>query len=103
MRACVQQLAPDDEVRKQMWFVGIKHGSKTNASQAERARHAVQQRRGSKEQVQVTPELIDELVGKISRSTYASGSTALQAGADQDAVWKLTGWVWAVLDEVLPA
>lgn len=103
MRACVQQLAPDDEVRKQPWFVGIKQGSKTNPSQAERARYAVQQRRGSKEQVQVTPELIDELVGKISRSTYTSGSSALHAGADQDAVWKLTGWVWAVLDEVLPA
>lgn len=103
MRAAVQLMAPDDEVRKQPWYVGIEQGKKRNPSQAERTRYAVQRRRGSREQVQVMDELIDELVGKVSRTTYSAGSSALHAGADQEAVWKLTGWVWAVLDEVLPA
>lgn len=102
MRAAVQLMAPDEAVRKQPWYVGIEQGKKRNPSQAERTRYAVQRRRGSREQVQVMDELIDELVGKVSRTTYSVGSSALHAGADQEAVWKLTGWVWAVLDEVLP-
>ena len=103
MRATVQLLAPDDEIRKQPWYLGIEQGGKRNPSQAERTRYAVQQRRGSKDQVQDIDGLIDELIGQIGRRTYAVGSGAFHAGADRDAVWKLTGWVWALLDEVLPA
>lgn len=103
MRAAVQVMAPDAEIRKQPWYVGIEQGGKRNPSQAERTRYAVQQRRGSKEQVQDLDALIDELVGQIGRRTYAVGSGALHAGTDREAVWKLTGWVWALLDEVLPA
>lgn len=103
MRATVQLMAPDDEIRKQSWFVGIKQGNKTNPSQAERTRYAVQQRRGSKDQVEGVETLIDELVGQIGRNTYNVGSGKFHAGTDQADVWKLTGWVWAVLDEVLPA
>src|SRR5712691_2900008 len=40
MRATVQLLAPDEEIRKQPWFVGIPQGKKTNPSQAERIRYA---------------------------------------------------------------
>jgi hypothetical protein len=103
MRAAVQQLAPDDEIRKQPWFLGIVQGGKTNPSQAERTRYAVQQRRGSKDQVEDLDALIDNLVGQIGRRTYQTGSGKFHAGPDQADVWKLTGWVWAVLDEVLPA
>jgi hypothetical protein len=103
MRAAVQQLAPDDEVRRQPWFVGTQQGGKVNPSQAERTRYAVQQRRGSREQVQDVDALIDQLVGQIGRRTYAVGSSRFHAGTDQADVWKLTGWVWAVLGEVLPA
>lgn len=103
MRAAVQLLAPEEEVRKQTWFVGIEQGGKRNASQAERTRYAVQQRRGSKEQVQDIDALIDELVGQIGRRTYTVGSGAFHAGASREAVWKLAGWVWALLDEVLPS
>lgn len=103
MRATVQQLAPDEEIRKQPWYVGIPQGNKTNPSQAERTRYAVQQRRGSKDQVEDLDELVDNLVGQIGRRTYAVGSGKFHAGTDQADVWKLTGWVWAVLDEVLPA
>jgi hypothetical protein len=102
MRAAVQLLAPDDEIRKQGWYVGIEQGGKRNPSQAERTRYAAQQRRGSKEQVQDIDALIDELIGQISRRTYVVGSGAFHAGADREAVWKLAGWVWALLDEVLP-
>jgi hypothetical protein len=102
MRATVQLMAPDDEIRRQPWYVGIEQGGKLNPSQAERTRYAVQQRRGSKDQVQDTDALIDELVGQIGRRTYTVGSAKFHAGTDQAAVWKLTGWVWAVLDEVLP-
>jgi hypothetical protein len=103
MRGAVQLMAPDDEIRKQPWYVGIEQGGKRNPSQTERTRYAVQQRRGSREQVQDLDALIDELVGQIGRRTYTVGSGAFHAGTDRDAVWKLTGWVWALLDEVLPS
>lgn len=102
MRAAVQLMAPDEEVRQQPWFVGIPQGGKVNPSQAERTRYAVQKRRGSKEQVEDSDALIDNLVGQIGRRTYTVGSGRFHAGTDQADVWKLTGWVWAVLDEVLP-
>jgi hypothetical protein len=47
--------------------------------------------------------LIDELVGQIGRRTYTVGSGAFHAGTDPETVWKLKGWIWALLDEVLPA
>lgn len=103
MRATIQLMAPENEIRKQSWFVGIKQGNKINPSQAERTRYAVQQRRGSKDQVEGVETLIDELVGQISRQTYNVGSGKFHAGTEQADVWKLTGWIWAVLDEVLPA
>ena len=102
MRATVQLLAPNSAIRDQPWFVGIEQGGKRNPSQAERTRYAVQQRGGSKEQVKDLDALIDQLVGQIGRSTYIVGSAALHAGTNRESVWKLTGWVWAVLDEVLP-
>jgi Predicted pPIWI-associating nuclease len=101
MRAAVQLLAPDDQVRKQPWFVGTKQGEKINPSQAERTRYAVQQRGGTPEQVKDLDSLVDELVGQISRRTYSAGSRAFHAGTQQQEVRKLTRWVFAVLDEVL--
>jgi hypothetical protein len=102
MRATIQLMAPEDEVRKQPWFVGIRQGNKMNPSQAERTRYAIQQRRGSREQIEGVETLIDELVGRVSRQTYNVGSGKFHAGTEQEDVLKLTGWVWAVLDEVLP-
>lgn len=102
MRATVQQLVSDEDVRKQPWFQGIEQGGKRNPSQAERIRLAVQQRGGSNDQVKGTDELIDKLVGQIGRQTYSAGSSALHAGTLQAEVRKLTGWVFALLDEVLP-
>jgi hypothetical protein len=102
MRATIQQLSPDAEVRKQSWFVGIKQGSKTNPTQAERTRYAVQLRGGDPDQVKDVDGLIDELVGQIGRRTYSVGSGAFHAGTQQQAVRKLTRWIFAVLDEVLP-
>lgn len=102
MRATVQLFAPDDEVRKQPWYVGIEQGGKRNPSQAERIRYAVQQRGGNKDQVKVVDELIDQLVGQIGRQTYSTGSSALHAGTVQANVRKMIGWVFAILDEVLP-
>ena len=103
MRAAIQLLAPDEEVRAQKWFVGIKQGDKVNPSQAERTRYAVQSRRGNPDQLKELDALVDALVGKIGRETYASSSKAFHAGTAQEDVWKLTGWVFSVLDEVLPS
>lgn len=102
LRAAAQLLAPDEEVRKQPWFVGIKQGAKVNPSQAERIRYAVQARGGNREQSRDIDELIDQLVAQVGRQTYSSGSAALHAGTVQEKVRKLTGWVFAVLDELLP-
>jgi hypothetical protein len=102
LRATIQMFAPDHEVRKQPWFVGIEQGGKVNPSQAERTRYAVQQRGGNKDQVREVDELIDQLVGQISRQTYSAASSSFHAGALQTKVRKLTGWIFAVLDEILP-
>jgi hypothetical protein len=102
MRAAVQALAPDDEVSRQDWYQGTEQGTKRNPTQAERIRYAVQRRGGSKDQARGTEELIDQLVGQIGRQTYSTGSSALHAGTLQTKVRKLTGWVFAVLDEILP-
>lgn len=102
MRATIQMLAPDEDIRKQPWYVGIEQGGKRNPSQAERTRYAVQQRRGSKDQVKDGDELVDQLVAQIGRQTYTAGSSALHAGAVRAKVQKLAGWVFAILDEVLP-
>jgi len=102
MRATIQLLAPDDEVRNQNWFVGHKQGDSVNPTQAERTRLAVQKRRGNSDQLKVTDSLIDELVGKVGRETYTAGSRAFHAGTAQQDVSRLTGWVFSVLDEVLP-
>jgi Predicted pPIWI-associating nuclease len=102
MRATVQLMAPDEEVRRQPWYVGVEQGGRRNPSQAERMRYAVQRQHGSDEQVKDMDALIDQLVGQVGRRTYTVGSGKFHAGTDQAAVWKLTGWVWAILDEVLP-
>lgn len=102
MRATVQMLAPDDQVRKQPWYVGIEQGGKRNPSQAERTRYAVQRRGGDRDQIKGHDDLIDQLVAQITRQTYSTGSTALHSGTLQERVRKLTGWVFAILDEVLP-
>jgi hypothetical protein len=102
MRATVQSLAPDNLIEKQPWYIGIEQGGKRNPSQAERIRYAVQQQGGDKDQVKGIDELVDQLVGQIGRQTYSSGSSALHAGTVQAKVRKLAGWVFAILDEVLP-
>ena len=102
MRAAIQLLAPDEEVKGQAWYVGIEQGGKRHPSQAERARYAAQRRGGSGDQVRSTDSLVDELVGQVSRQTYASGSGAFHGAAARPKVRKLTGWVNAILDEVLP-
>lgn len=102
MRATIQKLAPDDSVRLQPWYKGVPQGNKTNPSQAERTRYAVQQQRGSEDQARELDALIDQSIAKITRETYASGSSALHSGAAQKQVRKLSGWIFAVLDEVLP-
>ncbi len=102
LRATVQLFAPDDEVRAQSWFVGYAVGNKVNPTQAERVRYAVQMRGGSRDQVNGMDVLIDQQVGQIGRQTYNTGSSAFHAGTIQANVRKLTGWVFAMLDEVLP-
>jgi hypothetical protein len=102
LRATVQLFAPDAEVRAQPWFVGYTVGNKTNATQAERVRYAVQTRGGSRDQVSDIDALIDQQVAQIGRETYKTGSSAFHAGTIQAEVRKLTGWVFAILDELLP-
>lgn len=102
MRATIQTLAPDDEVKRQPWYVGIEQGGRRNPSQAERTRYAVQIRGGDSDQGRDIDDLTDQLVGRIGRQTYSASSSALHAGTLQTRVRKLTSWIFAVLDEVLP-
>jgi hypothetical protein len=102
LRAAVQLLAPDEEIRKQSWFQGIKQGNKLNPSQAERTRYAVQRRRGSYEQAFEVSELIDERIGRLSRLVYQRASAAFHTTDQQQEVRRLVGYVFVLLDEVLP-
>lgn len=102
LRATIQILAPDADIRAQSWFKGHPQGGKINPTQSERTRYAVQQRGGSLDQAKASDELIDELVGKVSRETYQVGSRAFHAGTVRGDVQKLAGWVFSLLDEVLP-
>jgi hypothetical protein len=102
LRATIQQLAPDADVRAQSWYKGHEQGGKINPTQAERTRYAVQVRGGSIDQAKASDELIEELIGKVSRETYQVGSRSFHAGAVQGEVEKLTGWIFSLLDEVLP-
>lgn len=102
LRAAIQQLAPEAEVKAQSWFKGHSQGGKLHPTQAERTRYAVQNRGGSTHRAKATDGLIEELLGKISRETYQVGSKSFHAGAIQGEVEKLAGWIFALLDEVLP-
>lgn len=102
MRGTVQLFADDDQVRKQAWFVGAPQGSRTNPTQAERLRYAVQLRRGDERQADDAAHVIEERIGWLGRQTYQRGSAALHAETQRQEVRKLTGWVFAVLDEILP-
>lgn len=102
LRAAIQKLAPDVDVKAQPWFKGYEQGGKVNPTQVERTRYAVQNRGGSTDQAKATDELIEELVGKVSRETYQVGSKSFHAGAIQGEVEKLAGWIFALLDEALP-
>ena len=89
MRAAIHLFAPDEEVRKQVWFKGNEQDG--NPTQAERVRYAVQQRGRSRDQVQGTGEVIDQLVGRIGRETYKVGSKAFHAGVVRKDVETLAG------------
>lgn len=102
MRAAVQLLAPDSEVAAQPWFKGVPDAGSPRPTQAERIRYAIQRQGGDFDQVRDVDELVETLVGKIGRSTYTTGSKAFHAGTVRGRVENLTGWVFAVLSEVLP-
>ncbi len=102
MRATIQLFAPDEEIKKQPWFEGVKQGNQTNASQAERLRFVVQSRGGDHRQAAEAVDMIDARIGRLGRNVYQRASAALHADNQRQEVRKLIGWVFAVLDEVLP-
>jgi hypothetical protein len=102
LRATIQLFAPDEEIRKQSWFEGIKQGNQTNPSQAERLRYVVQVRGGDHRHAAEAADMIDARIGRLGRNVYQRASAALHADNQRQEVRKLVGWVFAVLDEVLP-
>lgn len=102
MRAAIHVLAPDDAVKEEPWFVGVKQGSHFNPSQAERIRYSVQKRGGNYHEAVVASDLIDERIGRLGRLVYQRASAALHVERAQREVQKLTGYVFAVLDDVIP-
>ncbi len=102
MRAAIQIFAPDEAIRRQPWFEGVKQGSKTNPSQSERLRYAVQRSGGDHRQAEDAVDMIDERIGRLGRNVYQRASAAFHAKNQRQEVRKLTGWVFVVLDEILP-
>jgi hypothetical protein len=102
LRAAIQQLAPDDEIRKQKWFEGNRQGANVNPTQSERSRYAVQQRRKDYKQAAEVSEVIDEKIGRLSRLVYQSASAAFHTSEQRQEVSRLIGYIFVLLDEVLP-
>lgn len=102
MRATIQLFAPDDEIRTQPWFKGVKQGDHINPTQAERLRYAVQRRGGDERHAADAVDMIDERIGRLGRAVYQRASASFHATNQRQEVRKLIGWVFAVLDEVLP-
>jgi len=102
LRGCIQLLAPDGEVRKQPWFIGVQQGKRLNPTQAERTRYAVQQRGRDHGHAIESTEMIDERVGRLGRMVYQQASAALHARNQRREVRVLIGYVFALLDDVLP-
>jgi hypothetical protein len=102
MRGAIQLFADDDAIKRQSWFEGVKQGNQTNPSQAERLRYVVQLRGGDERQAADAVDMIDARIGRLGRNVYQRASAALHADNQRQEVRKLTGWVFAVLDEVLP-
>jgi hypothetical protein len=102
MRATIQLFAPDDEVRGQSWFKGSQQGNQVNPTQTERLRYAVQRRGGDQGQAADAVDMIDERIGRLGRNVYQRASASFHATNQRQEVRKLIGWVFAVLDEVLP-
>jgi hypothetical protein len=102
MRAAIQLFSSDEKIREQPWYVGTKQGSATNPTQAERLRYVVQLRGGDLSQVADAVDMVDERIARLGRRVYQRASAALHAETQRREVRKLTGWVFAVLDEVLP-
>lgn len=101
LRAAIQLLAPDEEIRKQPWFEGIKQGNRQNPSQAERMRYAVQQLQGDYDRAAEVSELIDQRIGRLARLVYQQASKAFHADDQQQEVRRLVGYVFVLLDDVL--
>jgi hypothetical protein len=102
LRASIQLLAPDEELRKQPWFVGTSHGKKMSPTQAERMRYAVQIRGADFERASEVSDMIDERVGRFGRMVYQRASAAFHAENQRREVRVLVGYVFALLDDVLP-
>jgi hypothetical protein len=102
LRASIQLLAPDHDVRQQPWFVGVKQGRVVNPTQAERTRYAAQQRGRDFHEAEGASEIIDERIGRLGRSVYQRASAAFHAENQKREVRVLVGYVFALLDDVLP-
>jgi hypothetical protein len=102
MRAAIQLFAPDEDVRRQSWFKGVEQGDHVNPTQGERLRYAVQQRGGDYRHATESVDTIDEKIGRLGRNVYQRASSAFHSENQRQEVRKLAGWVFAVLDEVLP-
>jgi hypothetical protein len=102
LRATIQLLAPDEEIRKQPWFVGIKQGQRTNPSQAERMRYAVQRRGGHYQQLLETTDMVEERMGRLSRLVYQRASAGFHTDGQQREARLILGYVFLFLDDVLP-
>ncbi len=102
LRASIQILAPEKEVKRQPWFEGVRQGTSLNASQSERLRYAVQQRGTDLRHATEVSDMIDERIGRIGRMVYQRASAAFHAKNQQREVRVLVAYVLALLDDVLP-
>jgi len=99
LRGAIAQLAPDEDVKAETWFIG----HEGRPMHAERIRLAIQRNRGSADQQIVqADEILETKIGKLGRSLYTRSSKSLHAGTQQREVRKIVDWVELVLDEVLP-
>jgi Predicted pPIWI-associating nuclease len=99
MRAAIHLLAPDEDVQAQEWYVGYEG----RPTQAERIRYIVQQRSEGEASPVEAAEIVDTKVGRLGRVLYSRASRAFHVGTQRDELNRITTYVEAVLNEILPA
>lgn len=98
----LRQLAPDDEVKKQRWF--IQDPSTKGITRAQRTRYLIQLKNlGSNRQevIEKDMNMLEDRISGLVNSIYNRASEAAHMYEDQDEVFRILGYFEALIHDLL--